>query len=202
VQCLKIEADEPGGCGAGYRPPGLRARTTLTLICDATNKAIDECASASIDKSGANVTLAAFGALMTRIFIVDDHPILRDFMATMLDRHPAFKVVGVAPSIRETLETVERCGPDLMLIDLSLQDGSGLQLVRALRHIGIRTPVLIVTGTRDQMVAAEAFAVGAAGYVLKDQSPREFLAAIRAVAKGGTYVAPGVASSWAVGLAN
>jgi len=89
-----------------------------------------------------------------------------------------------------------------MLIDLSLQDGSGLQLVRALRHIGIRTPVLIVTGTRDQMVAAEAFAVGAAGYVLKDQSPREFLAAIRAVAKGGTYVAPGVASSWAVGLAN
>ncbi|HTB58401.1 MAG TPA: response regulator transcription factor [Polyangia bacterium] len=139
---------------------------------------------------------------MTRIFIVDDHPILRDFMATMLDRNPAFKVVGVAPSIRETLETVERCGPDLMLIDLSLQDGSGLQLVRALRHIGIRTPVLIVTGTRDQMVAAEAFAVGAAGYVLKDQSPREFLAAIRAVAKGGTYVAPGVASSWAVGLAN
>jgi len=139
---------------------------------------------------------------MTRIFIVDDHPILRDFMATMLDGHPAFKVVGVAPSIRETLEIVKGCGADLMLIDLSLQDGSGIQLIRALRHLGIRTPVLIVTGTRNQMVAAEAFAVGAAGYVLKDQSPKEFLAAIHAVAKGGTYVAPGVASTWAVGLAN
>jgi DNA-binding NarL/FixJ family response regulator len=139
---------------------------------------------------------------MTRIFIVDDHPILRDFMATMLDRHPSFKVVGMAPSIRETLETVVHCGPDLMLIDLSLQDGSGLQLVRALRHLGIRTPVLIVTGTRNQSVAAEAFAVGAAGYVLKDQSLREFLAAIRAVAKGGTYLAPGVVTSSTVGLGN
>ena len=157
---------------------------------------------ASIDKPQLNLTFAASGAFMTRIFIVDDHPILRDFMATMLDRHPAFKVVGVAPSIRETLDAVERCGPDLMLIDLSLQDGSGIQLVRALRHLGIRTPVLIVTGTCDQMVAAEAFAVGVAGYVLKEQSPKEFLAAIYAVVKGGTYVAPGVVSSWATGLAN
>jgi CheY-like chemotaxis protein len=197
VQSLKIEARKHRYGRPGYRPPGVDVNEGPIL-----RHATDTCACASIDKSGANATLAAFGALMTRIFIVDDHPILRDFMATMLDRHPAFKVVGVAPSIRETLETVERCGPDLMLIDLSLQDGSGIQLVRALRHIGIRTPVLIVTGTRDQMVAAEAFAVGVAGYVLKDQSPREFLAAIRAVAKGGTYVAPGVARSWAVGLAN
>jgi CheY-like chemotaxis protein len=197
VQSLKIGAGKHrDGCRVIVLP--VSALTTPPLIYDA----IDKCAWVSIDKSSTDVTLAAFGSPMTRIFIVDDHPILRDFMATMLDRHPAFEVVGVAPSIRETLETVERCGPDLMLVDLSLQDGSGLQLVRAMRHLGIRTPVLIVTGSRDQMAAAEAFAIGVAGYVLKDQSPKEFLAAIRAVAKGGTYVAPGVASSWAVGLAN
>jgi two-component system nitrate/nitrite response regulator NarP len=139
---------------------------------------------------------------MTKIFIVDDHPILCDVLAAMLDRSPAFEVVGIASSIRETLAAVKRCGPDLMLIDLTLQDGTGIQLVRALRRLGVAARVLIVTGINSSAIAAEAFSAGVEGYLLKEQSPDELLTAIHAVARGGTYIAPGVASCGQVVLAN
>ena len=138
--------------------------------------------------------------MTTRIFIVDDHPIVCDVLAAMFKDNPAFEVVGMASSIRGTLAAVEECGPDLMLIDLSLEDGSGIHLVRALRVLGVDARVLVVTGARSRVVAAEAFSAGVAGYVLKEQSTKDLLTAIDAVAGGGTYVAPSVASSWAARL--
>lgn len=135
----------------------------------------------------------------TKVFIVDDHPILCEMVASMLSSDPSFEVVGMASSIRETLAAVgvrgETCGPDLMLIDLTLKDGSGIQLVRTLRSRGINARVLVLTGIRNQGVAAEAFSVGAVGYVLKEQSPADLRAAIDAVVGGGTYIAPSVATS-------
>jgi DNA-binding NarL/FixJ family response regulator len=132
---------------------------------------------------------------MTKVFIVDDHPILCEVVASLLGSDPAFEVVGMASSIHETLAVVEECGPDLMLIDLSLQDGSGIQLVRALRSRGITARVLILTGARSKLVAAEALSIGVAGYVLKEQSPTDLLTAIDAVVGGGTYIAPSVTPS-------
>ena len=132
---------------------------------------------------------------MTKVFIVDDHPILCEMVAAMLRCDPAFEVVGMASSIRETLALIGSCGPDLMLVDLTLQDGSGIQLVRTLRSRGIKARVLVLTGVRSKGVVAEAFSVGVAGYVLKEQSPTELRTAIDAVVGGGTYIAPSVAIS-------
>jgi DNA-binding NarL/FixJ family response regulator len=134
-------------------------------------------------------------ARQTKVFIVDDHPILCEMVAAMLRSDPSFEVVGIASSIRETLATVGPSGPDLMLIDLSLKDGSGIQLVRTLRSRGIKARMLVLTGVRSKGVAAEAFSVGVVGYVLKEQSPADLRAAIDAVVGGGTYIAPSVASS-------
>jgi two-component system, NarL family, nitrate/nitrite response regulator NarP len=131
----------------------------------------------------------------TKVFIVDDHPILREVVASMLGNDPAFEVVGMASGISETLAAVGPCGPDLMLIDLTLKDGSGIQLVRTLRSRGIKARMLVLTGVRSKGVVAEAFSVGVVGYVLKDQSPDDLRAAIDAVVGGGTYIAPGVATS-------
>lgn len=139
---------------------------------------------------------------MTKIFIVDDHPIVCDVLASMFDGNPAFEVVGRASSIRGTLAAVERCGPDLILIDLFLEDGNGIHLVRALRVRGVDARVVVVTGVQSGVVAAEAFSAGVAGYVLKDQSTNELLTAIDAVAGGGTYVAPSLAGSWSDRLLN
>jgi DNA-binding NarL/FixJ family response regulator len=154
-----------------------------------------------IDNNGARKQgLSRFA--MTKIFIVDDHPIVCDVLASMFEGNPAFEVVGRASSIQGTLAAVERCGPDLMLIDLSLEDGSGIHLVRALRLRGVAARVLVVTGIQSGVVAAEAFSAGVAGYVLKEQSTTELLTAIDAVAGGGTYVAPGLAGSWSAPLLN
>jgi DNA-binding NarL/FixJ family response regulator len=131
----------------------------------------------------------------TKVFIVDDHPILCEMVASMLSGDPSFEVVGTASSIRETLATIGPCRPDLMLIDLTLKDGSGIQLVRTLRSRGIKARMLVLTGVRSKGVAAEAFSVGVVGYVLKEQSPADLRAAIDAVVGGGTYIAPSVAPS-------
>ena len=135
----------------------------------------------------------------TKVFIVEDHPILCEMVASMLSSDPSFEVVGTASGIRETLDAIGTRGgtrgPDLLLIDLTLKDGSGIQLVRTLRDRGINARVLVLTGIRNRGVAAEAFSVGVVGYVLKEQSPADLRAAIDAVVGGGTYIAPSVATS-------
>jgi len=138
----------------------------------------------------------------TKVFIVDDHPILCEMVASMLRGDPAFEVVGTASSIRETLAAIGPCRPDLMLIDLALKDGSGIQLVRTLRSRGVKARMLVLTGVRSKGVAAEAFSVGVAGYVLKEQSPADLREAIDAVVSGGTYIAPSVATSFQADIAS
>jgi DNA-binding NarL/FixJ family response regulator len=131
---------------------------------------------------------------VTRILIVDDHPIVRDALAALLGETPELQIVGVTASIRETLPLLERTTPDLLLVDLSLEDGSGIELARALRRSRLKTRVLIITGFRDEFSAAEALSVGVHGYILKEQPTADLLVAIETVARGGRYISPLMAS--------
>lgn len=131
---------------------------------------------------------------MIRLLIVDDHPILRDALATLLATKPGLDVVGTTASIRETLAFVDRCVPDVMLVDLSLQDGSGAQLVPAMRRLQIMTRILIVSAFDDEFAVRDALSAGVAGYVVKEQPISDLVAAIEIVANGGTYLAPEVAA--------
>jgi DNA-binding NarL/FixJ family response regulator len=131
---------------------------------------------------------------MTRILIVDDHPIVRDALASLLAEKPDLQVVGVAASVRETLAMLERCSADLLLADLSLEDGNAIELVRAVRRLRLKTRVLIMTAFRDEFSASEALSAGVGGYVLKEQPTADLLAAIETVARGGTYVSPAISS--------
>ena len=101
-----------------------------------------------------------------------------------------FQVVGVASSIRDALPLLDSARPDIVLADLSLGDGSAVELVRALRRGRLKGRVIVITGFSDEFAAAEALAAGANGYVLKSQPTAELLEAIRTVAEGRKYVAP------------
>lgn len=127
---------------------------------------------------------------MTRILIVDDHPIVRDALASLLAEKPDLQVVGVAASVRETLSLLESCHADLLLADLSLEDGNAIELVRAVRRLRLKTRVLIMTAFRDEFSASEALSAGVGGYLLKEQPTQDLLAAIDTVARGGTYISP------------
>ncbi len=131
---------------------------------------------------------------MTRILIVDDHPIVRDALASLLAEKPDLQVVGVASSVRETLAMLEHCSADLLLADLSLEDGNAIELVRAVKRLRLKTRVLIMTAFRDEFSASEAMSAGVGGYILKEQPTSDLLAAIDTVARGATYVSPVIAS--------
>ncbi|HVZ89340.1 MAG TPA: response regulator transcription factor [Polyangia bacterium] len=130
----------------------------------------------------------------TRILIVDDHPIVRDAVASLLSENPKLQIVGATASIRETLPLIEKDAPDLMLVDLSLEDGSGIELALTVRRARLKTRVLVMTAFRDEFSASEALAAGVAGYVLKEQPTADLFAAIEAVSRGGTYVSPIIAA--------
>lgn len=127
---------------------------------------------------------------MIRVLVVDDHDIVRDALASLLGDVSDFQVVGVASSIRDALPLLDSARPDIVLADLSLGDGSAVELVRALRRGRLKGRVIVITGFSDEFAAAEALTAGATGYVLKSQPTVELLEAIRTVADGRKYVAP------------
>jgi DNA-binding NarL/FixJ family response regulator len=131
---------------------------------------------------------------MTRILVVEDHLIVREALVTLLGVRPDLQIVGVAASIRETMPLVEQTRPDLLLLDLSLEDGSGIELARRLHRSRSQTRVLVVTGFRDGFAAREALAAGVAGYVLKEQPSADLFDAIDVIRLGGTYVSPTIAA--------
>jgi DNA-binding NarL/FixJ family response regulator len=130
---------------------------------------------------------------MTRILIIEDQLMVRDALVSMLRGRPELQVVGVAASIRDGAPLLERTGPDLLLLDLSLEDGSGLELARMLYRSRSKTRVLVMTAFGDQFAAAEALKFGIAGYFMKEQPTSELFAAIEAVSRGGTYLPPSLA---------
>lgn len=129
-----------------------------------------------------------------RILIVDDHAIVRHGISLLLSKHPEFAVCGEAGSVEEALQAAERLGPDIALVDLTLKDRSGLELLRELRE---RFPVIrpLVVSMHDEAEYAErALRAGARGYVMKENADEVIVDALRTVMKGEVYASPEVSA--------
>ena len=123
-----------------------------------------------------------------RIFIVDDHPLVRDGLANLINQQPDLMVCGQAEDAAQTLAGIGVSRAELALIDISLKTASGLELVKDLK---IHHPdvALIVLSMHDEMLYAErAIRAGARGYVMKRETTKEVLTAIRRVLQGDVYV--------------
>jgi DNA-binding NarL/FixJ family response regulator len=119
-----------------------------------------------------------------RVIIADDHELARLGLRTMLVPEPDLEVVGEATTGREAVTMSHELEPDLVLMDIRMPDLDGLVATRAIKEDHPRTSVLIVTLSEDPDYLLEALRVGAAGYVLKDASRREVVAAVRQVLSG------------------
>ena len=124
-----------------------------------------------------------------RVLLADDHPVVRNGLRRLLNRDLGFEVVGEACTVRETVKLVDAVHPDVLLLDLSLQGGSSLSMVR---EFASRTKVLAFTMHDEPAYVQRVLGSGGRGYVLKEASDAELLAALRAVAEGKTYVYPTV----------
>jgi DNA-binding NarL/FixJ family response regulator len=125
-----------------------------------------------------------------RIYIVDDHSVVRHGLATLLARVPELKVSGEAATYDEALAGISVQPPDLAVIDITLKDRSGLDLIRELRA---KLPDLktLVLSMHDEMEYAErALRAGARGYIMKENADDVLVEAIRAVLRGEIYVSP------------
>ena len=132
---------------------------------------------------------------MIRILVVEDHELVRDALAGLLAGAPGMAVVGVASTVEEAKRLIEQHGPDVVLADLSLGDGSALDLVRWVQRSRLDARIVVITGFSNTFAAVEALSDGAMGYVLKAQSTGDLLAAIRTVANGRSYIGPEVAAN-------
>lgn len=122
------------------------------------------------------------------IIIIDDHPLFREGLKTIISRDDRFKVVGEAGSGHEGLEMTKRLKPDLVVVDISLPDQSGIQLTRDLRRHFSETKILIVSMHSKIDYIAEAFQAGATGYVVKESASERLLQGLKSVAKGDYYL--------------
>ncbi|HEV8356306.1 MAG TPA: response regulator transcription factor [Gemmatimonadales bacterium] len=123
-----------------------------------------------------------------RILIVDDHPLIRRGLSELINRELDVEVCGEAATIAEALERVERLAPELALIDLQLEDGLGLELIKQIRARRPATRMLVLTMHDAALFAERAIQAGASGFLNKQEPAHEVLAAIRRVLEGGVYL--------------
>lgn len=129
-------------------------------------------------------------ATRTRVVLVDDHRILLDGLARLIDAQPDLEVVGTASATADGIDLIARVRPDVLVLDIAMADGGGFEIMRQLREREIPAKILILTMHGEDRFVMEAVHLGAAGYVHKRAADRELLEAIRLVAKGEGYLTP------------
>jgi DNA-binding NarL/FixJ family response regulator len=131
---------------------------------------------------------------MTRVLIVDDHPLFRDGLAGLLATLPEMEIAGTAGTAEEALAALGSAAPDVVLMDINLPGASGVEATRRVSQLAPGTAVLVISMVDDDDSVFAALAAGARGYVLKGASAAEITAAIRTVAAGGAVFGAGIAS--------
>jgi DNA-binding NarL/FixJ family response regulator len=125
-----------------------------------------------------------------RVLIVDDHPMVRLGLSMNISADPDFEVCGEAGSESEALELLRKISPDLMIVDVSLKEGNGIELIKQIRGRYPRLPILVVSGFKESLYGERALRAGASGYLNKQESQAKLIEALRMILKGGRYVSP------------
>jgi DNA-binding NarL/FixJ family response regulator len=130
-----------------------------------------------------------------RVMLVDDHEIVRDGIRAMLDPEDDIVVTSEAGSVREAIDEADRTRPDVIVMDVRLSDGSGIEATREIRAKHPDTRVLMLTSFADDEALFASIMAGASGYVLKQVKSGDLLRAIRAVGAGDSLLDPSVTSA-------
>src|SRR5712692_6029174 len=136
--------------------------------------------------------MALMSTLPLRVMIVDDHEVVRNGVKALLEEAGGMSVAGEAATVREAIERAEWARPDVVVMDVRLADGSGIEATREIRAKLPKTQVLMLTTFADDEALFASIMAGAAGYVLKQIKGGDLVRAIRAVAAGENLLDPAV----------
>jgi len=142
----------------------------------------------------------------TRVFVVDDHKLLRELLRTLLENQPDYEVVGEAENGLEALQLIPKTAPDLVLLDIMMPEMNGIEAARQILSTQPHIRILVLSMCTDKRLVSEAFRAGVSGYLFKDCSTEEILRALRAITKGQAYLSPTIAgvvmADYVAGLSN
>jgi DNA-binding NarL/FixJ family response regulator len=129
-----------------------------------------------------------------RLLLVDDHPVVRDGLRGMFANEERFEIVGEAGSGNEAVAKVAALRPDVVLMDLRMPEGDGVEAIRGIKERGLGSRVLVLTTYDTERDVLPAIEAGATGYLLKDTPRLELLSAVEATARGEGVLSPPVSS--------
>ena len=127
-----------------------------------------------------------------RILLVDDHEVVRVGIRALIDRQPGMEVVGEGGTVREAVSLVEQTAPDVVVLDIRLPGGNGLEACRQIKALRPETRIIVLTSYPDDEVLFDAIACGADGYVLKQIGSDELILALERVGRGESLLDPSV----------
>lgn len=127
-----------------------------------------------------------------RLLVVDDHEVVREGLVALLSRREEFQVVAEAGTVAEALAAARRFEPDLVVMDVRLPDGSGIEACREIRAELPTTRVVMLTSYPDEEAVLSAILAGASGYLLKQVRGRDLVSALEAVGRGDSLLDPAV----------
>jgi DNA-binding NarL/FixJ family response regulator len=127
-----------------------------------------------------------------RVLVVDDHEVVRQGLVALLDRRETFQVVAEAGTVAEAIEQARRFQPEIVIMDVRLPDGSGIEACREIRAEFPEVRVVMLTSNPDEEAVLAAIVAGASGYLLKQVRARDLVAALESVGRGDSLLDPAV----------
>lgn len=137
---------------------------------------------------------------MIKVLIADDHAILRAGLKHILSETPDIVVAGEASNGHETLAKAQAEHWDVLLLDMTMPGRSGIELIKQLKQLVPKLPILILSMHKEDVYAVRALKAGASGYLCKDNAEEQLVTALRKVAAGGLYITPAVAEKLALDM--
>jgi DNA-binding NarL/FixJ family response regulator len=131
------------------------------------------------------------------IFLVDDHPLVREWLTNLINQQPDLAVCGEAENGPQAMRAILKLRPDVAIVDISLKDSSGIELIKNLQQTAPGTAILVLSMHEEVHYAERALRAGARGYIVKRETTRKVIAAIRQVLAGTIYISDEVATALA-----
>jgi DNA-binding NarL/FixJ family response regulator len=132
-----------------------------------------------------------------KIILVDDHPLVREWLTNLIHQQPDLMVCGEAETAPAALQTIEAIKPDVAIVDISLKDSSGIELIKNIKISHPRLAVIVLSMHDERLYAERALRAGARGYIMKRETAKKVITAIRRVLEGKLYLSEKLASVFA-----